>query len=123
MVVVALKAVRDALAGAYARPVLSRAEHAALLRPWRAVYAEGEVTAVAAPGAVAALTPQRLAAAVAALTGPIQQVPSAVSAIKVDGRRSYARVRAGEDVALPARPVTVSTFDVLGGPSPEIFRR
>lgn len=44
VVVVALKAVRDALAGAYARPVLSRAEHAALLRPWRAVYAEGEVT-------------------------------------------------------------------------------
>ena len=44
VVVVALKAVRDALAGAYARPALSRAEHAALLRPWRAVYAEGEVT-------------------------------------------------------------------------------
>ena len=38
---VALKAVRDALAGAYARPVLSRAEHAALLRPWRAVYPTG----------------------------------------------------------------------------------
>ena len=44
VVVVALKAVRDALAGAYARPVLSRAEHAALLRPWRAVYAEDEAT-------------------------------------------------------------------------------
>ena len=42
--VVALKAVRDALAGAYARPVLSRAEHAALLRPWRAVYAEADAT-------------------------------------------------------------------------------
>ncbi len=42
IVVVALKAVRDAVAGAYARPVLSRAEHAALLRPWRAVYAEGD---------------------------------------------------------------------------------
>ena len=42
VVVTALKAVRDAVAGAYARPLLSRAEHAALLRPWRAVYAEGE---------------------------------------------------------------------------------
>jgi tRNA pseudouridine55 synthase len=51
--------------------------------------------------------------AVAALTGDIRQVPSAVSAIKVGGRRSYARVRAGEDVALPARPVTVSRFDVV----------
>ncbi len=56
--------------------------------------------------------PDRLRAEVAALTGDIEQVPTAVSAIKVDGRRSYARVRAGEDVQLAARPVTVSTFDV-----------
>lgn len=53
-----------------------------------------------------------LDAGVAALTGEIQQVPTAVSAIKVDGRRAYARVRAGEDVELAARPVTVSRFDV-----------
>ena len=39
-------------------------------------------------------------------------MPSAVSAIKVDGQRAYARVRAGEDVELAARPVTVSRFDV-----------
>ena len=38
---IALKAVRDAVAGAYARPVLTRAEHAALLRPWRSVYRPG----------------------------------------------------------------------------------
>lgn len=50
--------------------------------------------------------------AVLPLTGDIEQVPTAVSAIKVDGRRSYARVRAGEDVQLAARPVTVSTFEV-----------
>jgi tRNA pseudouridine55 synthase len=46
------------------------------------------------------------------LTGDIQQVPSAVSAIKVDGVRAYARVRAGEDVELAARPVTVTAFDL-----------
>ncbi len=51
-------------------------------------------------------------AGVAALTGDIEQVPSAVSAIKVDGRRAYARVRAGEDVELAARSVTVSRFEV-----------
>jgi tRNA pseudouridine55 synthase len=51
--------------------------------------------------------------AVAAFVGEIDQVPSAVSAIKVDGRRAYARVRAGEDVALAARRVTVSRFDIL----------
>jgi len=54
-----------------------------------------------------------LAAAVAALTGDLQQVPSSVSAIKVDGQRSYARVRAGESVELRARSVTVSRFEVL----------
>jgi tRNA pseudouridine55 synthase len=59
------------------------------------------------------VTASALADAVRALTGPIEQVPSSVSAIKVDGRRSYARVRAGEDVALAARPVTVHRFEVL----------
>ncbi len=43
----------------------------------------------------------------------ISQVPSAVSAIKIDGVRAYARVRDGEEVELPARTVTVSAFDVL----------
>jgi tRNA pseudouridine55 synthase len=52
-------------------------------------------------------------AGVAALTGEIQQVPSAVSAVKVAGRRAYQRVRAGETVALAARPVVVHRFDVV----------
>ncbi|ADG74412.1 tRNA pseudouridine synthase B [Cellulomonas flavigena DSM 20109] len=54
-----------------------------------------------------------LDAQVAALTGDVQQVPSSVSAIKVDGQRAYARVRAGEDVELAARPVHVARFAVL----------
>jgi tRNA pseudouridine55 synthase len=49
----------------------------------------------------------------AALTGEIEQVPSSVSAVKVDGVRSYARVRAGEDVELTARRVTVSQFELV----------
>jgi tRNA pseudouridine55 synthase len=72
--------------------------------------AEGEVTATVAADGV---TPERLDAAVAELTGDFQQVPSSVSAIKVKGERSYHRVRAGEEVDLPARPVTVSRFAVL----------
>ena len=69
-----------------------------------------------ADGEVVATTPadqvgvESLRVAVARLTGEIEQVPSSVSAIKVKGERSYARVRAGEDVALAARPVTVSRF-------------
>jgi tRNA pseudouridine55 synthase len=72
--------------------------------------AEGEVTASADASEVAE---SAIIAAIAALRGEILQRPSAVSAIKVDGQRSYARVRSGEDVELPARPVTVSRFDVL----------
>jgi tRNA pseudouridine55 synthase len=71
--------------------------------------AEGEVTA-ATP--TTGLTREAVDAGVAALTGPIQQVPSKVSAIKVDGVRSYARVRGGEDFELAARPVTVHSFTV-----------
>jgi tRNA pseudouridine55 synthase len=50
--------------------------------------------------------------AVAALTGQIEQIPSSVSAIKVDGKRAYALARAGETVTLTPRAVTVSAFEV-----------
>jgi tRNA pseudouridine55 synthase len=76
--------------------------------------AEGELLGWAPGERVRSITPQRLADAVAHLTGEIQQVPSSVSAIKVDGKRAYAKVRAGEQVELKARNVTVSAFDVLG---------
>jgi tRNA pseudouridine55 synthase len=75
--------------------------------------AEGEFIATAAPEAVAAITTDQLDQQLARLTGPIQQVPSSVSAIKVDGKRAYARVREGESFALPARAVTISTFELL----------
>jgi tRNA pseudouridine55 synthase len=57
------------------------------------------------------------------LTGSIQQVPSSVSAIKVDGKRAYALVRGGEQVKLAARPVTIARFDLVAEPrkSPEGF--
>jgi tRNA pseudouridine55 synthase len=72
--------------------------------------AEGEVTSSADASAV---TDAAIASAIGALTGDIRQVPSTFSAIKVDGRRSYDRARAGEEVELAARAVTVSAFDVL----------
>jgi tRNA pseudouridine55 synthase len=50
--------------------------------------------------------------AVEGLTGDLDQVPARVSAVKVGGTRSYVRVRAGEDVELPSRRVTVTRFDV-----------
>jgi tRNA pseudouridine55 synthase len=76
--------------------------------------AEGEITE--SPGWE--WDPAGLSAAIGGLTGDIMQVPSRVSAIKVDGVRSYKRVRDGEDVELAARPVTVSRFEMLGAPRP-----
>ncbi len=76
--------------------------------------AEGETIATADAAARAAVDDARLAAGIARLTGDIAQRPSAVSAIRVDGRRAHERVRAGETVELPARPVTVSELEVLG---------
>lgn len=71
--------------------------------------ADGEVTA--RPGA--RVDPADLEAALSALRGPIMQVPASVSAIRVGGVRSYVRARAGEEVALAARPVTVQRFEAL----------
>ncbi|NKY26534.1 tRNA pseudouridine(55) synthase TruB [Nocardia gamkensis] len=72
--------------------------------------AEGEVLTTTSS---VHLTDDDIAACTAELTGNIDQVPATVSAIKVNGERAYARHRAGEDVQLAARPVTVSRFDVL----------
>jgi tRNA pseudouridine55 synthase len=71
--------------------------------------AEGETTEAAGATEVGR---NALEAAVAKLTGAILQVPSQVSAIKIDGKRSYRRVLDGEQVDIPARPVTVSAFTV-----------
>lgn len=74
--------------------------------------ADGERLTRAEPAAVDAVEDAAIDAGVAALTGAIEQVPNAVSAIKVDGRRAYDRARAGEEVVLQARPVTVHRFEV-----------
>ena len=71
---------------------------------------DGEVT-FTVPATLGVVGP-RLRGAVDALTGVIRQVPSSVSAIKVNGQRAYALVRRGEEVALASREVTVSRFDV-----------
>jgi tRNA pseudouridine55 synthase len=72
--------------------------------------AEGEVDGGSDASGV---SPADVLAGVALLTGEILQRPSKVSAIKVDGQRAYKLVRAGDEVELAPRPVTVSRFDVL----------
>jgi tRNA pseudouridine55 synthase len=82
--------------------------------------AQGEITSSASAAGVAEAD---VRAAMSALTGQIMQVPSAVSAVKIDGQRAYRRVRAGESVELAARPVTVRRFDALAfrRPEPELL--
>jgi tRNA pseudouridine55 synthase len=80
---------------------------------------EGEVLATTSTGQ---LDDDVIRQALAAQTGPLQQVPSSVSAVKVDGRRSYDRVRAGEAVELAPRSVTVHALEVhrFARPTPDL---
>jgi tRNA pseudouridine55 synthase len=75
--------------------------------------AEGETIEQAPAASVAAVGEDAIRAGIENLTGEIEQVPSSVSAIKIDGKRAYARVRAGEEVVLDARQVTISEFEVI----------
>jgi tRNA pseudouridine55 synthase len=70
--------------------------------------ADGDVTATTS---AAHVTEDDVRAALAAFEGEIEQVPSTVSAIKVDGKRAYARARAGETVDLKARTVTIQAIE------------
>jgi len=72
--------------------------------------AEGEVVERAD---VSGVEESAIRAGIAALTGAIEQVPSAVSAVKVGGERAYRLARRGERVELAARPVTVARFELL----------
>lgn len=71
---------------------------------------EGEITSTAD---VSAVTDAAIESELAKMRGTIAQRPSSVSAVKVDGERAHARVRAGEIFELPAREVTISNLEIL----------
>ena len=75
--------------------------------------AEGEVTSTKG---CEGLDNEEIEAVLSRFRGTISQVPSAVSAIKVNGKRAYARVRAGEDVKLEPREVEISLLEAQGQP-------
>lgn len=77
---------------------------------------ESEFVSVAEPTRVREISATEIETAIAKLRGQIQQVPSSVSAIKVDGQRAYAKVRSGDEVSLAARTVTISRFEILSEP-------
>ena len=74
--------------------------------------AEGEVLTSASADQLQAISDDMIKVELAKMKGVIQQRPSSVSAVKVDGQRAHARVRAGEDVQLPAREVTISQLHI-----------
>lgn len=74
---------------------------------------EGDVLEVADPVVLRTITDGDVSAAMSPLTGEIDQVPTSISAIKVDGKRAHALVRSGEDVNLKARRVSVDRFDII----------
>ena len=59
------------------------------------------------------VTDDQIKSGLAKMVGEIQQRPSSVSAVKVDGERAYDRVRAGEVFELAARTITISSLDIL----------
>ena len=79
--------------------------------------AEGEVVSTHATDDVDA---DVVRTELARFVGDIEQVPTAVSAIKVDGKRAYARVRDGEQVELKARPVTIHELVVHDVSLPDV---
>lgn len=74
---------------------------------------ESEFLTQASADEISRVTGIDIVNAIEELTGDIEQVPSSVSAIKIDGVRAYAKVRGGEEVKLKSRPVTISRFDVV----------
>ncbi|SER42559.1 tRNA pseudouridine synthase B [Corynebacterium cystitidis DSM 20524] len=72
--------------------------------------ADGDITSTADASDV---TVEQITQAIGGLTGEIMQIPSKVSAIKIDGKRAHELVREGKQVEIPARPVTVFSFDIL----------
>lgn len=75
---------------------------------------EGDILQQATPEQISSVSSEAITAELAKLRGVIQQVPSAVSAIKVNGERAYDRVRAGEVFELKSREVNISRLEVLG---------
>ena len=93
---------------------LSDKSYLATIRLGRATVTDDAEGEVIASHDASAITEAEVESAIQRYRGTITQIPSAVSAIKVDGQRAYAKVRRGEQVELAGRTVTVSRFEVTG---------
>jgi len=103
--------------------VLADKAYTATIRLGQATDTDDAEGGLIASSSAGHLTEADVRAAMAPLTGEVLQVPSTVSAIKVDGQRAYARARNGEAVELAARPVLVTRFVAVAfrRPDPELL--
>lgn len=73
---------------------------------------EGDVIFTAPENKLQLITDSQIKEQLAGFVGNIKQRPSSVSAIKIDGKSAHARVRAGEDVEIPERDITIDEIEV-----------
>lgn len=73
---------------------------------------EGDVIFTAPENKLQLITDSQIKEQLAGFVGNIKQRPSSVSAIKIDGKSAHARVRAGEDVDIPERDITIDEIEV-----------
>jgi tRNA pseudouridine55 synthase len=90
--------------------VLTDKAYTATIRLGQSTVTDDAAGDLTGGSSAATLSERQVQAAMQPFTGAMEQVPSAVSAIKIGGKRAYNLVRAGEEVALAARPVTVERF-------------
>ncbi len=103
--------------------VLADKAYTATIRLGQATVTDDAEGAAVSGASAAGIGEAAVRAAMAPLTGDVLQVPSAVSAIKVDGQRAYKRVREGETVELAARPVSIARFEAVhfARPAPDLL--
>ncbi len=73
---------------------------------------EGDVIFTAPENKLQLITDSQIKEQLAGFVGNIKQRPSSVSAIKIDGISAHARVRAGENVVIPERDITIGEIEV-----------
>ncbi len=73
---------------------------------------EGDVIFTAPENKLQLITDSQIKEQLAGFVGNIKQRPSSVSAIKIDGKSAHARVRAGENVDIPERDITIDEIEV-----------
>jgi tRNA pseudouridine55 synthase len=100
--------------------VLTDKAYTATIRLGQATVTDDREGEIVSSASAAGVDEAAVRAALLPLTGEILQAPSSVSAIKVDGQRAYKRVRDGEAVHLPARPVRVTRFEAVAVARPSV---